>query len=63
MTEEQLQELEENVYLAEFHASKGNWAQMVELDNRFHEIIYQASGSKELNHVLSDYHQYLIRVR
>ena len=63
VTEEQLQELEENVYLAEFHASKGNWAQMVELDNRFHEIIYQASGSKELNHVLSDYHQYLIRVR
>ena len=39
VTEEQLQELEENVYLAEFHASKGNWAQMVELDNRFHEII------------------------
>lgn len=62
-TEEQLQELEENVFLAEYHANKQNWNQMFELDNRFHEIIYQACGSKELHHLLKDYHQYVMRVR
>lgn len=63
VTEEQLNELEENIFLSEFHASKQNWEQMVELDNRFHEILYLASGSKELKHILTDYHQYVQRVR
>lgn len=63
VTEEQLNELEENIFLSEFHAGKQNWEQMVELDNRFHEILYLASGSKELKHILTDYHQYVQRVR
>lgn len=63
ITNEQLEELEENIFLSEFHAKKENWEQMVELDNRFHEILYLASGSKELKHVLTDYHQYVQRVR
>lgn len=63
VTEEQLNELEENIFLSEFHAGKQNWEQMVELDNRFHEILYFASGSKELKHILTDYHQYVQRVR
>lgn len=63
ISNEQLEELEENIFLSEFHAQKENWEQMVELDNRFHEILYLASGSKELKHVLTDYHQYVQRVR
>lgn len=63
IAKEQLEELEENIFLSEFHAKKQNWEQMVELDNRFHEILYLASGSKELQHVLTDYHQYVQRVR
>ncbi len=63
ITKEQLEELEENIFLSEFHASKENWEQMVELDNRFHEILFEASDSKELIHVLKDYHQYVQRVR
>ncbi len=63
ITQEQLAELDENIFLMEFHATKENWCQMVELDNRFHELLYQASGSRELAHVLSDYHQYVQRVR
>ena len=63
VTEEQLNELLENIFLSEFHAGKQNWEQMVELDNRFHEILYLASGSKELKHILTDYHQYVQRVR
>ena len=37
--------------------------QVVELDNRFHEILYNASDSKELKHVLLDFHHYVQRVR
>ena len=62
-TPEQIEELEENVFLSDFHFSKENWDQMVELDNRFHELVYEACGSKELTHVLRDYHHYLQRIR
>lgn len=63
ITKEQLDELEENIYLSDFHSSKGNSEQVVELDNRFHEILYSASGSKELRHILVDFHHYVQRVR
>ena len=59
----QLDELDENLYLSDFHAAKGNSEQVVELDNRFHEILYNASDSKELKHVLLDFHHYVQRVR
>ncbi len=63
ITKEQLDELEENIYLTDFHSSKGNLQQVVELDNKFHEILYNASDSKELRHVLLDFHHYVQRVR
>lgn len=63
ITKEQLDELEENIFLSDFHAGKGNAEQVVELDNKFHEILYEASESKELRHVLSDFHHYVQRVR
>ena len=63
ITEEQLEELEENVYLAAFHASKGHMEQMTELDNRFHHILYDACNSKMLERLLVDFHQYVARIR
>ena len=63
ITEEQLEELEENVYLASFHASKGHMEQMTELDNRFHHILYEACDSKMLEKLLQDFHQYVLRIR
>lgn len=63
MTKEQMEELEENVYLTEFHAKKGHMEQIAELDNRFHEILYEACDSKMLEHLLRDYHNYVLRVR
>ncbi len=63
ITDEQLEELEENIYLSGFHTAKENWEQILELDNRFHELLYEASHSKELMHVLKDYHQYVQRLR
>lgn len=63
ITKEQVDELEEIIYLSEFHAQKEHYEQILELDNKFHEVIYQASHSKMLNHVLSDFHHYVQRVR
>ncbi|HKM05250.1 MAG TPA: GntR family transcriptional regulator [Lachnospiraceae bacterium] len=63
ITKEQMEEMEENIYLSEFHASKGHYEQMAELDNRFHEILYEAGNSKMLQHLLTDFHQYVLRVR
>ncbi|MBQ9119314.1 MAG: GntR family transcriptional regulator [Lachnospiraceae bacterium] len=63
ITAEQLEQLEETIYLSEFHARKKHMEQIVELDNKFHEIIYEACDSKMLRHILSDYHHYVERVR
>lgn len=63
ITGEQMDEMEENVYLAEFHAGKGHLEQLAALDNRFHEIMYEACNSKILEHQLKDLHQYVLRVR
>ncbi len=63
ITKEQMEEMEENIYLAEFHAQKGHMDQMAELDNRFHDILYEACDSKMLEHLLRDFHQYVLRVR
>ncbi len=62
-TDEQLAELEENVFLTEFHLKKENWEQIYELDNRFHELLYEACDSRELKQVLTNYHQYVQRIR
>ena len=63
ITQAQMEEVEENVYLAEFHAGKGHLDQLAELDNRFHDIMYEACNSKLLEHHLKDLHQYVLRVR
>ncbi len=63
ITPEQLAEMEENVYLSEFHESKGRYDQMAQLDNRFHEILYESGDSKMLEHLLRDFHQYVYRAR
>jgi DNA-binding GntR family transcriptional regulator len=63
ITAGQLEEMEENIYLGAFHAAKGHMEQMMELDNRFHHILYEAADSKMLRHLLEDFHQYVIRVR
>ena len=63
ITEDKMEEMEENVYLAEFHAKKGHMEQLAELDNRFHDILYESCNSKILEHHLKDFHQYVLRVR
>ena len=63
ITEAQIEALEEVIYLSEFHAKKEHHEQVLELDNKFHDMIYDASNSKILRHVLSDFHHYVQRIR
>ena len=63
ISDEMMAAMEENIYLTEFHEKKGNAQKLLELDNRFHELLYEAGGSKELMRVLKDYHEYVGRVR
>lgn len=63
ITEKQLEEMDEIVYMSEFHTRRSHEEQIYELDNKFHELLYEASDSKILCHLLSDYHQYVQRIR
>ena len=63
ITPEQMEDLEEIVYLADFHEQKGHSDQLAELDNRFHTTLYESCNSKMLEHLLKDYHQYVWQIR
>lgn len=63
ITDKQMEEMDEIVYLSEFHTRRSHEGQIFELDSKFHELLYEASGSRILYHLLSDYHQYVQRIR
>ena len=58
-----IDEMEEIILLSEFHLSKKHFDQLTELDNRFHQLLYEACESKILIHLLKDFHQYVQRQR
>ena len=60
---EQIDEMEEIILLSEFHLAKGHYEQLTELDNRFHELLYDACESKILIHLLKNFHQYVQKER
>ena len=55
--------MEETLCLSEYHTSKKNYEKLYELDSLFHEQLYEAGGSRILNHILSDFHDYVKMVR
>lgn len=66
ITEAKIDELEEIILLSEFHLKKRKEEQpqqVTELDGKFHEILYTASHSRILKHVLSDFHKYVRMAR
>ena len=66
ITEKQLDELEEIILLSEFQLKKGSGfsaEQVTALDGRFHDVLYEASGSRILSHVLTDFHNYVQSAR
>lgn len=58
-----IKQMEDNIELTEFHNMKGNNEKIFELDNKFHELLYEAAESKILLHVMKDLHEYVQRVR
>ena len=63
ITRDQLDEMEEVIMLSKFHEKKEHFDQLVELDSRFHEILFEACQSKMMEHHLKNLHQYVQRVR
>ena len=66
ITDAQLDELEEMILLSEFQMKKESGfsaEQIAALDGRFHSILYEASGSRILGHVLTDFHNYVQTAR
>ena len=66
ITEKQIEELEEGLLLSELHLQKKGEEkaeQVTELDGKFHKVLYEASDSRILEHVLSDFHKYVQMAR
>ena len=63
ITDEQVKELENVVELQEFYSSKNEILQIVQLDTKFHETIYEISGSRTLKNTLKSFHTHLKRAR
>lgn len=63
--EEQIEELEEIIFLSEFHSRRESSSadQVADLDGRFHMVLYEASQSRILSHVLTDFHRYSLMAR
>lgn len=59
ITTNELKELHKILDLMEFYASRQDLEEMANLDNKFHQLIFEASGSKILNLTLSNLHQYV----
>ena len=63
ITEEELKALEKLVELQEFYLMKNDTEQLRELDSEFHRIIYDASRSRPLRFMLSNFHNYIRKAR
>ena len=59
MTQKQLEAVEEILFMTRYHLENGHFEQLYEYDGKFHEALYRACGSPILNHLLSDFHEYI----
>ena len=63
ITPEELEDLREIVELQEFYVGRGDNLQVWNLDNRFHEIVYEGCRSRPLKQILSLFHNYIQKAR
>ncbi len=63
ISDEQLARMKEIVALQEFYVGKEDLATVRDLDTEFHDILYDACGSKILKRTLSPIHHKLMRYR
>ncbi len=59
MTEEELEELQETFEFMEFYTQKNDIEKMLNINTKFHQLIYAASRNRMLQHVLSSYQIYI----
>ena len=63
ITDEELADLREIVELQEFYLGRGDTLQVGNLDQRFHEIVYEGGRSRPLKQMLSLFHNYIQKAR
>lgn len=63
ISEDELKRFQEIVDLQEFYLAKHDAEQIWSLDSEFHKIIYNASQSRPLKFMLSNFHNYIKRAR
>ena len=63
ITDEQIESMEEVLYMSEYYRKKELWEQVYKCDNKFHDLMYAASGSHLLEHMLRTFHEYVQQVR
>ncbi|MEA3423169.1 MAG: GntR family transcriptional regulator [Bacillota bacterium] len=63
MSEDSLRDLKDVYELMEFYTVKKDIEKIFELNTRFHEVIYKASSSRYLEHVLTDFQQFIKSTR
>lgn len=63
ITKEQLERVEEILFMTRYHLEHEHFDQLYEYDGKFHEALYSACNSPILNHLLSDFHEYIQNVR
>lgn len=63
MSDEEIDQLKEVFELMEFYTFKGDVTKIFELNTKFHEIIYMATKSRYLEHVLKDFQLFIKSTR
>jgi len=63
ISEEQLNHLEEIIFLTKYYEQKNDAEHLLMMDGQFHEVLYASCGSKILENQLRDYHQYVKSAR
>ncbi|TYQ16411.1 UNVERIFIED_CONTAM: DNA-binding GntR family transcriptional regulator [Acetivibrio alkalicellulosi] len=63
ITSEELDELKEAVDFEEFYTIKNDPEHLMKFDSKFHEILFKASKSDPLMHLLKTFHHYVHRAR
>lgn len=63
ITDEEIKELQEALELEEFYTIKNDAQHLMTYDSKFHDIIFKASKSRPLMHMLSTFHFYIQSAR
>jgi len=59
ISDDELAELKDTFELMEFYSAKGDIEQVAKLNTKFHEIIFRATKSSVLQHILTDFQYYV----